>query len=282
MLKNFRLSSSQVNTYKQCPKKWRFRYIEKIREPSGYPAIVGKFSHSVLESLMRLSNKKRTEQEAKQLARKIFDDEISKAQDYLELDLEEEAAKKFRWEVWEAIKGLWKLENPEEVNVASIEKRLTTELGGIKFLGFIDRVDNTPNGISILDYKSGKFPANKTSEKEKLDQVFLYAAAYEAIEGVKPNDVKIYFTTLGKEISAEVTKDETDAVVEDLVKTHERIQLNVQADSFDTKTGPLCGWCFYIDKCEQGKNYIMNRHNNGNLKDTAPAIKILGLEKLAS
>lgn len=281
-LKNFRLSPSSVSTYKQCPKKWEYRYIHKIKEPSGYPAIVGKFMHSVLEELMQLSSEKRTMDKARLLARKIFDEQVTKEEEFIQLNLSKEENTAFLWEAWSSIEGLWSIEDPTKVEVSATEQRLSTKLGGVQFLGFIDRVDNGPQGVSIIDYKSGKFPTSKSYEKEKLNQVYLYAAAYEAINGIKPKEVKIYFTKpMGGNnidvISGEVTEEATQAVVEDLTKTHSKIQLNAQAENFNQKTGPLCGWCFYIDKCEKGQNYIKNRYTNGTLKNTAPAIKILNL-----
>lgn len=234
---------------------------------------------------MKLPNEKRSQNEAKQIARNIFDSQIQKDTEYINLNLDEGASKKFRWEAWAAIKGLWSLEDPTQVEVKATEKMLNTKLGGVSFLGFIDRVDDGPGGISILDYKSGKFPTYKKSKEEKLEQVYLYAAAYETMEGITPSEVKIYFTNpmeSNKNIGTiveKVTEDTTQSVVEDFIQTHSSIQSDTESKNFEAKPGPLCGWCFYVDKCEQGQSYVEERHQKGSLKATAPAIEIL---KLAS
>src|ERR1019366_9064878 len=47
-------SNSRIETFEQCPRKYRFRYIENIRTDSeGIEAFVGKRVHESLEKLYR-------------------------------------------------------------------------------------------------------------------------------------------------------------------------------------------------------------------------------------
>ncbi len=49
--KYFRLSASKISTYKQCPKKYWYKYIAKLPSYDFWPAqIKGSFTHDVLES----------------------------------------------------------------------------------------------------------------------------------------------------------------------------------------------------------------------------------------
>ena len=64
-----RLSPSAASTFDQCPRRWRFRYIENRPEPSGEAAMVGSFVHRVLELLLAEVPEDRTVDRAKQLAR---------------------------------------------------------------------------------------------------------------------------------------------------------------------------------------------------------------------
>lgn len=45
----------------------------------------------------------------------------------------------------------------EEVRIHSCEKKLECEVRGVKLYGEIDRIDSTPDGLEVLDYKSGKY-----------------------------------------------------------------------------------------------------------------------------
>ncbi len=49
------------------------------------------------------------------------------------------------------------IERFREVRVNACEKKLETEVNGIKLYGEIDRIDSTVDGLEVLDYKSGKY-----------------------------------------------------------------------------------------------------------------------------
>ena len=44
-------SPSSAGLWKQCPRRWRYRYVEKLPDPPGIPALIGTFAHRVLELL---------------------------------------------------------------------------------------------------------------------------------------------------------------------------------------------------------------------------------------
>ena len=50
------------------------------------------------------------------------------------------------------------IERFREVRVEAVEKRLAAEAEGIRIEGRIDRIDLGPEGLEVLDYKSGKYP----------------------------------------------------------------------------------------------------------------------------
>lgn len=45
----WKVSPSQVNTWRECPRKWGYRYIEGIDTPPGKGALLGSATHNVLE-----------------------------------------------------------------------------------------------------------------------------------------------------------------------------------------------------------------------------------------
>ena len=42
------LSPSSASMYQQCPRRWRFRYIDRLPDPPGEAALTGTFAHRVL------------------------------------------------------------------------------------------------------------------------------------------------------------------------------------------------------------------------------------------
>lgn len=50
------------------------------------------------------------------------------------------------------------IERFKESEVLACEKALSKEVCGVRLNGKIDRIDRTPNGLEVLDYKSGSYP----------------------------------------------------------------------------------------------------------------------------
>ena len=62
-------SVSAAGMYKQCPRRWKHRYVDKIPDPPGEAALIGTFAHHVLEMLCEKDPEQRTIEEAKKIAR---------------------------------------------------------------------------------------------------------------------------------------------------------------------------------------------------------------------
>ena len=86
------LSPSSAGLYQQCPRKWRHRYIDRLPDPPGEPALVGTFAHLVLEHLLQLPEGQRSKEAAKKLARDHWS-EIEQESDYQALELNDSQAK---------------------------------------------------------------------------------------------------------------------------------------------------------------------------------------------
>ena len=151
------LSPSSAAMFAQCPKRWRFRYLDRLPDPPGAAALVGTLVHRVLERLLGEPAGSRTVERARALAAEEWP--VHQAHpDVVALGLDTDGARRFKWQVWEAVTGLWKLEDPAAVDVLATECRLDVQLGDVPFLGVLDRVDATAGGVVVTDYKSGRPP----------------------------------------------------------------------------------------------------------------------------
>lgn len=267
------LSPSSASLFGQCPKRWRLRYIERLPDPPGLAALVGTLAHRVLELLMGEPAAGRSVERARQLAGEAWP-ELAAHDDFAYHELDAAAIKAFKWQVWRAIEGLWRLEDPKDVPVAATEQRLEAEVGGVPFLGVIDRVDHHPDGVVITDYKSGRPPAPRF-EEQKLDQVLLYAAAVAATSDLRPVRARLLY--LGATV-IEVAADgaELERAVGRLVDTWDALQAARATDTFEARTGPLCGWCPYLDRCEEGRAELVARAARGwVLPEGAPGLRLV-------
>ena len=108
------LSPSQLKLFEECPRKWKFRYIDKLPDPSGLAAVIGSFAHRVLELLMSQPPEARTTETAQALAKDAFA-ETSQDASFLGLNLGQPAIARFKWRAWSSILKLWELEDPQAV-----------------------------------------------------------------------------------------------------------------------------------------------------------------------
>ena len=251
-----RLSPSGAATFEQCPRRWRFRYVDRLPDPPGVEALIGTFAHRVLEHLMQQHPSRRTKDDARRIARASWP-EMSGSDDYRDLELSDEQARAFRWQAWKAIEGLWHLEDPTGVDVQATEQQVSVTLDGVPFRGVVDRVESEPDGLVISDYKSGRAPTARYAPG-RLQQVLLYAAAVAAETGEQP--VRAQLLYLGQRIVATaVTPVELGGAVEQLKSTWGAIADACQTDDFSARPGPLCGYCAYAERCPEGEAEILRR-----------------------
>ena len=251
-----RLSPSGAGTFEQCPRRWRLRYVERLPDPPGEAALAGSFAHRVLELLMQRDPHERTVEIAKAIARAEWPG-VEADPDFRALGFDEAGGKHFRWKAWQAIEGLWALEDPKAVDVRATEHDVEADLGGVPFRGIVDRLDEEGDGLVVTDYKSGKAPSARF-RRGRLDQVLLYAAAVEQATGEMPVHARLLY--LGQRpVGIKVTREEIDSVVDKLAGTWAAINTACDTDEFEPRTGPLCGWCPYVDRCPEGTKEVAKR-----------------------
>lgn len=263
------LSPTSTSMFRQCPQRWRFRYVERLPDPPGEAALAGTFAHRVLEGLLNLEPSERTLERAREIATEIWP-ETETDEDFLALGLDTDGIRNFKFLAWRAIAGLWDVEDPKEVEVVATETKVAVEIGGVPFVGFIDRVTSGTDGLVISDYKSGRAPSRKFSEG-RLEQVLLYAAAFAELHGTRPARAQLMY--LGQRIDGiEVTADLIEDVTRRLADTWQELLQRSVDDDFPPRPGPLCGWCAFARHCPEGLAEIERRHLAGTLRPDAPAL----------
>lgn len=266
------LSPSSAAMFKQCPLRWKFRYRDRLPDPAGPAALVGTLAHRILELLLNEVGSNRSLDRARELAGQEWP-EFSLTADYTALDLAADAQRQFKWQVWQAVAGLWSLEDPASVHVEATEQRVETMLGGVPFLGVVDRVDREPDGLVVSDYKSGR-PPLLGRQNEKLDQVLLYAGAVAATTGCQPRRARLLY--LGATvIEAESSPGRVEEAVGRLAGTWVQLNEHHDADDFPPRPGPLCGWCPFAGGCPVGQTELRQRLAAGRLSAHAPALRFV-------
>lgn len=253
------LSPSGASTFRQCARRWKFRYIDKLPDPPGEPALRGTFVHRVLEELLAVAPSQRTLERARAICRDLWP-HTAEDPDFTSLELPPEDERAFRWNAWRDVEGYFQLDDPTEVDVVDRERDVRTTLDGVPFRGIVDLVDRVPDGLRITDYKTGR-PPGKRFLDSRLSQVWLYAAALASV-GDDVREVRLLYLgeTGGRpddrqptEIARPFDPDAAAHAVDEHRVTWDRIADAVADGHYEPTPGPLCSWCPYRDDCPEGQ-----------------------------
>jgi putative RecB family exonuclease len=239
------LSPSSINTFLQCPLKFKFSKIDGIREPATEATLMGNFVHDVLEALYLLPGSSRTILASKVLAKELWE---TKYIDQVNEVVEPQKINDFRWKSWFCIENLWQVEDPTSEEMDGIEYEINCSVEGIVLKGFVDRYQMTSDGIKITDYKTGKIPAAKW-QSDKFFQLYIYAAGLEELGVGEVNELELLYLKGPKTLSTKVDKKILEETKVKIKTVKSEIDECCKKEKFKTKTSVLCGWCYFKPNC---------------------------------
>lgn len=265
-----RLSASSMSTLGDCPRRWKFKYIDKKSEPPGEAAMVGSFVHEVLENFYLYTPSFRTEDAIKGLARSMWADFIEGfTKEFPHSDLDEPELKR---QVWHSLMGIWAFEDPQRVETHSVEMQVDAKYQGLPFIGFVDRIDVAGDSLIVVDYKSGK-AGRPDYMPPKLMQLMLYVWALDQMD-IHADQAKLYFVKERKIIFTDIDAATRKKVADYLAKAVDKLAKYFD-EGFPAKPGPLCGWCSHITYCPEGEAGFWAMANKGRMRKDAPAFAFL-------
>lgn len=230
-------SFSKLNTFKQCPYRYKLRYIDKVKsDRQSVEAYNGKLIHNCLEKLyLEKLNMKELLQ--------LYDENYNLTNNIFIIRKERNYKKE----------GLVLLENyysmffkTDNTLTISTEYELRGKIVNKEFTGFIDRLsksDDNNNIIFINDYKTGK-----TMKKLKND---LQAKIYTILLKKKLKNYKIqnrwYYLRYG---NLEKIEYNNGNLIEAENKIGDLINEIGKEVEFKKTHSPLCRWCEYSQICK--------------------------------
>ena len=245
------LSPSRCGDYLQCPLLFRFRALDRLPEPKTVAQVKGTLVHAVLEEMHKLPREQRLYPAAVKQLKPTWVDMCAKDKDLLELVPEEELYD-FLVECRSLLRGYFEMENPQGFDAYATEMYVDTVLpNGVPVRGFIDRVDVAPTGqVRVVDYKTGKKPLPRYSDQAKFQMRF-YALVYWRLYGRIPDQLRLMYLKVMDSMFLAPSKEELEYFERDLADLWAKIQADIEAGQFKTKTSKLCGWCPHQSLCPE-------------------------------
>ena len=267
------LSPSSIDLYQQCPRRFYFEKVVGEYSPSGPEALLGTFVHAILEGLMERPPQERTLDAAKECARLVWPKTESHG-DFRRLRMTPDQKRSFRWSAWTSIETYFTMEDLGAVEVVATERKVKAEVAGIPMSGIVDRLDREGDALIVADYKNGKVPDPKY-RGSKWRQLNYYANLIEVIEQERPTEGRLIFTAHGQILTTTFTDESMEDARTVLVDTWTGMHADFEADAWEPKPQPLCGWCDAISQCPEGLANTRMTYKKGRLKKSAPAYQIV-------
>jgi putative RecB family exonuclease len=244
------LSPSGVKLYNQCPLRFYWAKIAKAPDPPGRAQVLGTFVHAVLAALIARPHGERTLALARTLAGAHWPS-FTASSDFAAAACEIHSIPQFKQDAWAKIERYFAIENPSAVEAAAIEQPFKANLGGQAggpIYGVLDRLDHTPAGPIVVDYKTGKAPPPRFAGRD-LDQLRIYAALVTEVTGIRPTRINLYYLGSGN-IVGEPVSTRTLAQAHHLASTTwTGIRSDAAAGCFEARPHRLCDWCPYKPTC---------------------------------
>jgi putative RecB family exonuclease len=228
---------------RSCPARWAIeQLLPRTTDPFG-AAELGTATHQLFEDLFtRPPGDRGLATGASILA--------SLHAEHPDLKAPEDADELARWrnEIHRRMVGLWEIEDPNTVTVVESEMHLNTDVFGIPFNGYIDRVDHTPDGtLKIVDYKAGT--GKMKSENAKFgdshgEQLRLYVAALRNHQpDMNISAAEVFYVFHRKKRSIDLSEKAMAGTQLRYEKSWTLLNAQTASGRFAMKTSPLCGWC---------------------------------------
>jgi len=221
------LSKSSINTFTQCPYKWKLIYIDKLKSKPAPAMLRGSKIHSNIEHYYNnveiVDNKIVVKHELGELG--MFPKFVERR---IENSIDENGNVDLKY-----FKPLC-----QELKVSNED---------MKVRGFIDAVFINPKdqGLIIIDWKTGKYrPENFSGYRFELA---VYSELYRLQTGVTPKYWGIYFVDHDKLFFEEVK----EVSIKAMYKKVDRVRDQIASGDFKCKPSILCKWCDFSDKCPE-------------------------------
>ncbi len=236
-----RLSFTRVDTFEQCPRRFRYQYVDGLPQAPAPQLSFGSSLHATLEWLY----------DRKHPVLPTLDDTLQALYD--------------RWEK----EGYVDSDRSEQLSAYEHARRILTDLHAriqregfrlpaaveawfelpfpddVVVVGAIDRIDVDEDGsLHVIDYKTNRRARARSQVKGSL-QLAIYALATRELYGRLPRSVALDFVVPGVTVTVPIEELDLDSVPARLAAVAERIRAGE-----DTPTpNRLCDWCDFRDIC---------------------------------
>jgi RecB family exonuclease len=248
----FTCTPSKLGAYEDCPRRYRFSYVDRPAPGKGPPWAhnsLGASVHTALKNWYALPPERRTPATLPTLLKATWVSEGYR-------DQEQERAMFRRALGW--LEAYLAETDPREEPVG-VERTVAARTQTLALSGRVDRIDRRGAELVIVDYKTGR--GELTSDDARGSRALaLYAYSAQRTFRRDCRRVELHHLPTGT-VAAHEHTDETLArhlrraedTARDATAAEQALAGGAPADeAFPPAAGPWCGWCDYRRLCPEG------------------------------
>ncbi len=248
----FVCTPSRLAAYEDCPRRYRFAYIDRPPPPKGPP-----WAHNSLGASVHTALRSWFDQPARQRRPEILSTLLRTTwvrDGYRDRVQEHEAFRRAVGWLSRYVGGL----DPEQEPVA-VERTVAAKTPTLALSGRVDRIDDVDGELVIVDYKTGRTGLGPDDARGSR-ALALYAFATERLFRRRCRRVELHHLPTGT-VAAHDHGDESlarhvrraEQTAADVVTAEKELARGADPDvAFPTTPGPICGWCDFRRSCPAG------------------------------
>lgn len=239
-----RISYSAMDSFQNCPAKYKFSEIDKIKTSKSKEAVFGTLIHLALHLI---HDPKNTVPPTEEQILKFFTDSWNKSV----YPTEAEEAIAFEQGI-KILKNYYAKNYPTKFHIIDLESFFEAPIedkNETHFVtGIIDRIDKLDDGMfEIVDYKTSRSLPGQKKIDENLQLAIYHLGILNRWPNLaeKPIKLSLYFVKHGEKLST--FKKAADAQI-----TKEKIMeiiAKIKESDFSPEPNPLCDWCNFQRYC---------------------------------
>lgn len=209
-------SFSKISCYQDCNRKFKYKYIDKIKVPINNEALVkGSKIHKILE-LEDFTNYN-NDLEYKEIIDKFVNSDIGK--------------------------DIFSKKSIKEYQI-KLDSRINPCKTDHIFVGYVDRI-NQSDILELIDYKTGKY---KELHYQSFTQLIFYTIyffrKYTNIDKIK---IRYVYVEHCLENTLELERQYLDVYLD----TFKKSIIEIETSEYYLKNTKFCNWCEYKDLCDK-------------------------------
>lgn len=255
----YRATPTRLMTWVDCPRRYRFAYLDRPPPPKGPPwahNTVGAAVHVALADWWRLPPERRTVVAAGALVDRAWHTE-----GFRDATQADERRVRSREMVERYATKLDPTDEPR-----GIERTVSTVYGGTALSGRVDRIDERDGELVVVDYKTGRHVLTVNDARASLALAVYASAAARSLRRAC-NRVELHHLPTGDVLTWDHDDrslarhlGRADDIASECVTADEAFHAGQAGDDvFPPRLSAACGWCDFRGSCPEGSEHAPAR-----------------------